>query len=94
MEDIIKLKTIKAGAIIDIQVSEGFYRRIQQLFLWYTSQDQERAIKTIHALKEREPQDAFENHMLTLMSLVYEIENKADLQGHLQDTEVKRTKKE
>lgn len=92
-QDTIKIKTIKSGSIIDIKVGDRFYQRIQQLFFWYSNKDQERAIKTIELLKTREPVDDFENHFLTLLSLIYEIEARAEEQGHLQDTEVNRTKK-
>lgn len=85
MNDKIILKKIKLGSTIKIEVNEGFYQRFQQLFFWITGKDQEKAIKAIHALKEREPQDEFENHLVTMFALIYEIEARAEEQGFLEE---------
>lgn len=83
--DKVTLKTIKPGSTIKIEVGEGFYSRFQKLFFWVTGKDQERAVKTIHALKDREPIDEFENHLVTMLSLIYEIEAKAEDQDCLEE---------
>lgn len=87
MEKTIKLKTIKPTAIINIEVGAGFYKRVQDLFFWYVKQDEEKAIKAIENLKTQDPQDIFENHLLTLISLIYEIEQKANDQSFIEDTD-------
>lgn len=92
MEQTIKLPVIKPESIIKIEVGGGFYQRLQQLLFSFEKQDPERALKTIAAFKERDPQDAWEENFLTILTLIYEIEQKAQEQGLIIENEYKINK--
>lgn len=92
MENVVKLKGIKPDAVINIKVGTGYYQRIQSLLLSYIGSEQERAIKAIEDFKTREPVGEFEENLLTILTLIYAIEEGASQQGLMQDNEYKVNK--
>lgn len=81
----VKLQAIKPGSIIKIEVSAEYYARFQKLFFWYSQQDQEKSLKALENLKTQEPQNDFEQHFITLTSMIYAIEDGAKAQGLLEE---------
>lgn len=82
MSESVKIKKIKGGSIINIQVGTGFYQRVQQmLFKHIADNPKEDLTKALENLKNKEASTDFEYALETLMSLIYEIESKAEEQG-------------
>ena len=77
-----KIEVIPTDAQIDITVGGGLYARLSQLITDYGSQKPlDEFNKILERLKTEKPQDAFEYHLITMISLVIEIEEKAKAQG-------------
>lgn len=92
---IFKAKEIQSDAVITVDIGAGFYTRFQELMFWYVNQEPaDKSIKALEALKDREPKDKFEYHLITMLSLVYSIEDAAAAQGKMQEREHSFKKKE
>ena len=79
-----KVTGIKKDAQIKITVSAGFYFRLAQLVVSYTSTwTSEELQELMLKLKDTDPTDEKEYHLVTLVSLVNEIESKAKEQDLL-----------
>ena len=82
----IKLKVIKPGALINIQVGSGFYQRFQELyFKFINDHPDENFVKATENLKTSDSRTPYEYSLETMMSLIYEIEVKAEEQGFTED---------
>ena len=80
---------IPYDSIIDIQVGGAFYGRIHELILYIAQQKEpQEFLKIMNELKEREPKEPFEFHMITLLALVREIEEKAKEQNKIQKKDI------
>ncbi len=80
-----KVETIPFETVVDIQISGAFYARIQNLLMHLSMQHpQEDFVKALERLKNAEPTNEFEYHLLTLLTLSQEIEAKAKLQNKLE----------
>lgn len=78
----LKVKAIKAGSIIKIEVGHGFYARFQELlFKFINDNPNEDFVKAMENLKNNPANSPYEYHLETLMSLLFEMENKAEEQG-------------
>lgn len=91
MEDkkIVKLKAIQPDKIVQIDIGSGFYGRVQELlFAHIATVEPEVSIKALNELKVREPADKFEYHLLTLLTLVYNIEQQFHDKGLTQEIDV------
>lgn len=75
--------TIKPDALIDIQISGTFYRRMVDLLTMIgESVPLEDFKKVLEKLKANNPaEDMFEFNVHTLISLIYEVEKQAKAQG-------------
>jgi len=90
-QKITKIPTIPFDVKIDITVGGGLYARLSQLMTHYASQKTEEEFSTILAFLQQpgnKPRDEFEYHVITLLSLVVEIEIKAKEQGKIIETEM------
>ena len=85
-----KVTGIKKDALIKIEVGGGFYFRLAQLVTFYTSGNwsTEELATTMGELQERDPANDEEYHLITLMSLVHEIEQAASKQDMIITEEV------
>ncbi len=87
--NIFKAKVIKAGSVIKIEVSHGFYLRAQQLlFKHINDHPDQNFAQAIENLKTKPASTPYEYQLETLMSLLYEIENKAEEQGFVSEKEI------
>jgi hypothetical protein len=79
----IQVDAILPETIIPIKVSGGYYMSLQQMFMNLAMERPEKEFKEVmQRLKENErPRDAYEFHLHTLLSLIFEIENEAKRQG-------------
>jgi hypothetical protein len=85
-----KVKVIPTEAQIDITIGGGLYARLSQLITDFGSQKPiEEFTAIMERLKTEKPQDAFEYHLITLLSLVIEIEEKATAQGKVVERDIK-----
>lgn len=82
--------TIKPDAIIDIQISGTFYRRMVDLLTMLgESVPLEDFKKVLDKLKANNPaEDMFEFNVHTLMSLIYEVEKQAKAQNKTSTAEM------
>ena len=85
-----KVTGIKKDAVIKVEVGGGFYFRISQMLLSYGSTRWPGAElgKVMEHLKDNEPRDEDEYHLLTLLSLVNAIESAAAEQDQIMDEEI------
>lgn len=84
----IKLKTIHSDKVVTIEVGSGFYSRVQKLlFTHINSVEPEVSIKALNEIKSRDPKDEWEANLLTLLTLVYNIEAKFHEQGFTTETD-------
>jgi hypothetical protein len=83
----IKYQGIDPEAIIDIQVSGHFYKRIvNALLILGDSKTPDDFKKTLEGLKtDSQPKDGYELNIHILTALVYEIESKAKAQNKLKE---------
>jgi len=86
----IKYDTIPQDALIDIQISGSFYRRMMDLLTMLSeSVPLEDFKKVLERLKENNPaEDMFEFNVHTLVSLIYEVEFQAKAQNKCVKEEV------
>lgn len=78
----IKLKVIKAGSVINIQVGAGFYQRFQELYFnFINAHPDENFVQAVENLKTDKVRTPYEYSLETMMSLIYEMEAKAKEQG-------------
>lgn len=84
---------IKKDAIIKIEVGGGFYFRLAQFVTFYTSRTwtAEDLATTMKKLQDKKPESDEEYHLITLMSLVHEVEERAKEQDMLITEEVDLT---
>jgi len=87
---ILKYDTIESDAMIDIQVSGHFYKRIVNALLALgESRSSEEFKEALEALKtDNPPKDAYEVHIRLFMALISEIETKAKAQNKTKHIEV------
>lgn len=80
----IQLEAIQMDSIIDLQISGGFYKRLQDL-MPYLSQKEglDKFSAALVSIKAGEPKTEFEYHLLTVMTLIFEIEKNAGIQKKL-----------
>lgn len=72
-----EVEVFPLDAIVTIEISGSFYARLTQLLLDHAmSKDNKTLAAAYENLKNKEPQDAYEYHLLTLSALVKEIESK------------------
>lgn len=75
--------------IVTVEISGGFYARISELLLHHTGgKDMKDLAKVIAELKDREPENDFEYHLITLLTLIGSIEKSAKDQDLLVFKEV------
>lgn len=81
---------IKKDAIIKIEVGGGFYFRLAQFVTFYTARTwaAENLETTLEELQTRKPETDEEYHLITLMSLIHEIEESAKKQDMIITEEV------
>lgn len=86
----IKYETLPTDALVDIQVSGTFYRRMVDLLTMLAeSVPLEDFKKVLEKLKENKPaEDLFELNVHTIMSLIYEIEKQAKAQDKCKQVEM------
>lgn len=85
------IPAIPFDAKIDITIGGGLYARLSQLTTHFASQkSEEEFTKILTRLQQpgNKPLDEFEYHLITLLSLVAEIEIKAKEQGKTIDQEI------
>jgi len=68
---------------VTIEVSGYFYSKIWSSLLHYCSEKQTTIAKTLEELKNRNPENAYEEHILMLLTLTNSIETAAKEQGKL-----------
>ncbi len=84
-----KLQAFKEDAIIKIEIHSYFYMRIKALFEYFHSGlDPEKTMEMIERLKTEPPQTEQEEHLLTMISLIYAIEEEANKQGQTEMIDV------
>lgn len=89
MSEIVKVKVFPFDKIVKLDISGGFYTRLNQFLVDYATQGGVKDLaKTLVELKDREPQSNFEYHLVTLISLVMSIEQEAQKQGLVESKEV------
>lgn len=92
-ENILKLKSIKPNSVINIEVGTGFYQRIRQLFSKLIEDNpNENLIKALENIKSKESSTPYEYHLETLLSLIYEMEAKAEAQELIDIKDVDKSK--
>jgi len=85
-----KVKVIPPDAQIDITIGGGLYGRLTQFITDFGSQKPiEEFTAILERLKTEAPKDPFEYHLITLLSLVIEIEEKATAQGKVVEKDIK-----
>lgn len=83
-KEVTAVEAISNEAVIDIKISGLFYGRIHQMLLYYAGDKSvDEFIKEIKAVKAGPPKNAYQEHLLTLITLVHEIETKAKIQGKI-----------
>ena len=88
----VQVEIIKNEAIINIQLSGSFYRRVQQaLHVLAATESQETITELINKINNETPDEEmseWENAVETLMILCSEVEAKAKEQGHTEMIDV------
>ena len=85
-----KIKVIPVDVQIDITIGGGLFARLSQLITHYGSQKPiEEFTAIMKRLQTEAPKDEFEYHLITLLSLVIEIEKKAIAQGKVEERDIK-----
>jgi hypothetical protein len=84
------IKVIELESIFTIEVSGKFYARIQQMLLGMANQKTpEEFMKALESIKtDEEAKSEYEYNLHTIMSLVYEMDTQAELQGKIKDHEI------
>jgi hypothetical protein len=76
-------------ANVNIKISGGFYTRLSEMVLYNASKHNIKDLTaTLKEMETREPANAEEYHMLTLLTLIATIEREVVTQGILKKTEV------
>lgn len=89
-----KVEVLKKGAIVNIQVSAEFYKRIQNLTLFHATQKPEEELnQVLKDLDEDKVEDEWAEHLETLFILSNEIEQKAKEQDLIELVAVKTESK-
>jgi hypothetical protein len=84
------LRGIEVSAMVDIQVAGGFYGRLHQLLLNLGKQKSPEEFKAaLEEIKAGPPKSEYSYHILTLLTLITEVENCAEKQGKMKSVEVK-----
>lgn len=82
------IKTIKKDAIVKVEFGTGFIQKIQELLMYIASQH---TLDEMNDFKDRvtakQPLENWMDHLLTVSTLLHDIEIKADEQGFTVDTE-------
>jgi hypothetical protein len=90
MEETIKYKTLPPDALINIEVSGTFYKKLTNLLLALgESVPAEEFQAVLEKIKTDEPpKDIFEVNVHLIIALIYEIETKAVAQNKIKEIEV------
>jgi hypothetical protein len=73
-----KIDVIPYDTLVSVEVSGAYYARVQQLLMYiFKDKAADEVSKCMEELKSREPKDIFEYQVITILSLMYEIEVKA-----------------
>lgn len=73
------VELIPTDAIIKVDFSGAFYVRLQQLLITYAQQEKDYMVR-LKELETREPNDAFEYNIITLLTLTRSVERAAEEQ--------------
>jgi hypothetical protein len=86
---VIKFKTVKSNALINIQIGGKYFTQLQNMLQWFylTAPSEEACIKTIQELHTRQPQTPWEESFFTFFCLLMEIESQAEKQGMVMEEE-------
>ncbi len=91
----VKLKEILPDKIVSVEVGTGMYNRVQTLlFDHLNSVEGDVSVKALNEIRSREPKNKFEYNLLTLLTLVYNIESRFQEQGFTKEVEVEVPAKE
>jgi len=83
-KEVSKVEAIANDSIIDIKISGLFYGRIHQMLLYHAGQKPfDEFIKEVKAVRSGPPQNQYQEHLLSLLTLIHEIETKAKAQGKI-----------
>jgi hypothetical protein len=90
MEKTIKYKTLPFDALVDIQVSGAFYKKLVDLL---SALAESVPVEEFQAVLEKvktddAPKDIFEVNIQLLLALIYEIENKGVAQNKVKEIEI------
>ena len=84
-----KIEVLPYDKIVKVGISGGFYNRIAEFAVHYASQmGVKDLIGLLDELKNREPKDKFEYHLVTLLTLTSSVEKAAHEQGLTEIKEV------
>jgi len=90
--DKVKVKGIKLESLVNIEISGAYAARVQSFLIYYgTFKTTDEVQKIIEELKTEEPKDEYSFHLLTLLMLIKEIEEKAEKQGLIEDLEIDKS---
>ena len=89
MSDKREVEVFPFEAIVNIKISGAFYTRLSEMVLYNASKQNIKDLaSTLKELETREPTNADESHLLTLLTLVATIEREVKTQGVLAKEEV------
>lgn len=82
------IKMIKKDAIVKIDVGTGFIQNLQGVLMFIANQHTtDELLDFKNRANNKEPLEDWMNHLITISTLVKEIETKADQQGFVIDQE-------
>lgn len=86
----VKFALLKPDAIVPIKIGVGFYQRLQNLMYDHYNQIplEEAAGALTELASGKDPKNAWEYHLVTLMTLLYELEVCATENGLIEDREL------
>jgi hypothetical protein len=83
------VEIIKPDAVISVSISAGFYKRLQNLTIYHSTQKPaEEMEQIIEDLKQDKVEDEWTEHFETLLILSNEIEEQARIQGFVETAEI------
>ena len=90
MEETIKYKTLPPDALVDVQISGTFYKKLVDLLSALAdSVTAEEFQAVVEKLKTNDaPKDIFEVNVHLILALIFEIETKAIAQNKVKEVEV------
>jgi hypothetical protein len=86
----VTIQVIKPNSLVNIQVSSSFHERLQELLQdqYSRATSEEAALKAVADLASRQPETPWEFHLVTIISLIYEVEQAAFKQGLTEDKKI------